>query len=140
MKTKMQRHFVIFESPGTFVHETTEKPIDTWNVAAAVKMADDITERHNSRPFAFYFVTRSRDEDDLDSKQTAHSARYFLGGQVFTLAEVKRLMPEKTTLISNMECNDYERIVINSNSWTIHQPLGPKDTVLDYTPPERKTA
>jgi hypothetical protein len=31
----MKRHFVIFYSPGTFVAETTEQKISSWDVKAA---------------------------------------------------------------------------------------------------------
>jgi len=42
----MKKHFVHFLSPGTFVAEETSKPIASWSVEKAVKMAREITERH----------------------------------------------------------------------------------------------
>lgn len=133
----MKQHFVTFLSPGTFVHEDTTKPIDSWVAAKAMEMAHDIQERYAATPFAFYFTTRSREENELDSKQTAKSHRYFLGGKVETLTEVKaRATDSDRILISNMECNRWDRIITNTNSWKVTQPLEPEDVVLDWTPRE----
>lgn len=76
----VSKHFVTFYSPGTFVAETSERPIDSWDVPAAVAMAREIKERHNAVPYAFRFTTRSRGPDDLDSKQSASSGYYYLSG------------------------------------------------------------
>ncbi len=63
----MQQHFVVFYSPGTFVSETTEKSIDSWDVEKAVTMAKSIKERHSSIPYGFQFITRSRSDKNLDN-------------------------------------------------------------------------
>lgn len=127
----MEAHFVTFLSPGTFVHEETEKPIDSWNVPKAVKLARKITERYGAKPFAFQFSTRERGDKDLDSKTTKTSGRYFLGGKVLTLRQVENQMPTETILIGNMRCNKWDKVIINTNSWKIVQPLEKNDTVLD---------
>jgi hypothetical protein len=129
MITKKQ-HFVTFLSPGTFVHEETTNPIDSWDVDKAVKMSRKIVERHNAKPFAFFFSTKGRGESDLDSKEINCSGRYYLGGKVMSLDQVKRKMPNETTLIWNMEVNGWKNIVINTNSWKITQPLEDDDTVI----------
>lgn len=66
----MKKHFVTFFSPGTFVSETSEKPIDSWDVDTAVEMSTQILERHGARPYGFRFSTRERGQEDLDSKVT----------------------------------------------------------------------
>lgn len=38
----MEQHFVTFYSPGTFVAETTAKPVESWDVDLAVAMSSDI--------------------------------------------------------------------------------------------------
>jgi len=119
----MKQHFVTFLSPGSFVHEETTKPIDSWDIEKAKEMARNIKERHGATPFAFVFTTRSRKDDELDSREVKRSGRYFLGGRVMTLAEVKAEMPTERILISNMECNGYAKIVVNDNSWRSIQPL-----------------
>lgn len=129
----MKAHFVTFQSPGTFVHEETTKPIDSWDVEKASQMAKEIAERYNAKPFCFYFTTRERADSDLDSHQVAESGRYFLGGEIETVDQVRaRANPEEAILLSNMECNHWARIVTNRNSWRITQPLNDNDTVLEW--------
>lgn len=94
-------------------------------------MAKKITERHGAKPFAFTFSTRERGDKDLDSKVTKESGRYFLGGRVMTLAEVEREMPKEEILIGNMRSNHWDKIVLNTNSWRIVQPLEKDDVVLN---------
>jgi hypothetical protein len=131
--SKVEKHFVTFYSPGTFVAETTEKPIDSWDVEQAKKMAREIKERYGAVPYGFRFSTRGRDDDDLDSHEIAQSPLYYLGGKVETLEEVKaRATSKDKILISNMECNHYQRIITNANSWKWTQPLRPTDVVLDW--------
>lgn len=130
----VQRNFVTFYSPGTFMAETTERPIDTWDVDEAVKIARTITERHGAKPYAFTFSTRSRGDVDLDSKVSATSGYYFLGGTIETLAEVEaRNDPKEEVLRDNMRGNNIDRVVVNNNSWRWTQPLTDRDAVLDVT-------
>src|SRR6185312_13624743 len=111
-------HFVTFYSPGTFVSEDTTKPVDGWNVDAAVAMARSISERHGATPYGFRFSTRSRGTDDLDSKVTAQSNFYWLGGKVRTAEEVLAgTDPKEETLRANVRINHFKRIMTNDNSW-----------------------
>ena len=137
----MQKHFVTFYSPGTFVAETTDKPIDSWDVEAAQKMAHGIVERYSATPYGFQFSTRGRGPDDLDSKEIARSPFYHLGGRVETIDDVrKRADPKESILLSNMEGNGWDKIVVNDNSWRSTRPLGKDDVLLDWTPKKRKRA
>jgi hypothetical protein len=129
----MEAHFVTFFSPGTFVPETSDKPIASWDVAEAVRMARGITERYNATPYGFRFTTRTRGPKDLDSRQTAQSRMYYLGGKVETLAEVKaRATKEDRILVSNMECNRIARVITNTNSWRFTGEFKDEDVVLDW--------
>lgn len=131
MKT-VKKHFVTFYSPGTFMAEQTSRPIDGWDVDAAVAMARSIIERHGARPYGFRFSTRSRGPEDLDSKETATSGMYYLGGRIETIAQIrKRADPKERILLSNMEGNGWKRVLVNDNSWRWTQPLERGDTVLD---------
>lgn len=134
-ETTMEKHFVTFFSPGSFVAETSTEPIESWDVDAAQQMARDIVERYRASPYGFQFSTRTRGPKDLDSQVTARSPMYYLGGRVETLAEVKaRATEQDRILVANMEGNGYERIVTNNNSWRWTQPLRDGDVVLDWTP------
>jgi hypothetical protein len=137
----MERHFVTFYSPGTFLAEQSSQPIDAWDTAVAMRLADAITERHRATPYGFRFTTRTRGDDDLDSAVTATSPMYYLGGTVETLADVEaRNDPKESILRSNMRGNGYDRVIVNTNSWKWTQPLNPDDIVLDYVPPAKRAA
>ena len=127
----MQKHFVTFLSPGTFVAEDSTKSIESWDVKKAQQMAKKITERYNTIPYAFYFTTRSRGKSDLDSHEIKRSPTYYLPHcRIETLEEVRqRNDPKERILLSNMECNGYDRIVRTTKGWRWTQPFE-KDDVL----------
>lgn len=129
----MEKHFVTFYSPGTFVSESTQKPIDSWDVQVAKKMAAEINERNGATPYGFRFTTRGRSNDELDSQVIQSSPMYYLGGVVETLTQVEaRNDPSESILRSNMRCNGYNRIITNRNSWKFTAPLQDDDVVLDW--------
>lgn len=137
----MKKHFVTFYSPGTFVSEETTKPIDAWSVKVASRMAHAIVERYSATPYGFRFSTHERGPGDLDSKETARSPFYHLGGKIETLAEVEaRNDPKEEILRSNMRGNGYDKIVVNDNSWRRVSPLGKDDVVLDWKPKRKPRA
>lgn len=127
----MTRHFVTFYSPGTFFAESTTKPIKSWDVELAKKMADDITERYDAKPYGFRFETHSRGKNDLNAKITKTSGTYYLSGTVETLAQVKaRATEADQILVRNMEGNGWKRIITSNTPWRWSQPLYPEDVVL----------
>lgn len=130
----MEKHFVSFLSPGTFVSEETTREIESWDVARAQKMAAKITERYGATPYAFRFTTRGRTADELDSRVLRSSPMYYMNGRIRTLEQVKaRQFPKESTLIANMECNGWDRIVEKkpeAPGWNWCQPLNADDVVL----------
>jgi hypothetical protein len=127
----MKKHFVTFYSPGTFMAESSTKPIEGWDVEAAKAMAEKVTERYNAIPYGFQFTTRERGSDDLDSKEVARSPMYFINCKVETLAEVEaRNDPKESILLSNMRGNCYDRIAVTTKGWKWTQPIGANDVVL----------
>lgn len=134
----MEKHFVTFYMPGTFVAERSTEPIDSWNVKLAAEMARELTVLI---PYAFQFTTRSREDDELDSRVSARSGTYYLGGVLLSLEQVKARNDEKDRiLISNMENNDWGRVIQNDNSWRVTQQFGPNDVVLEWSPNEGVTS
>jgi len=126
-------HFVTFYSPGTFVSEEITKKIKSWNVKLAKQIAKKISVGYNSTPYGFSFHTRERKVNDLDSHITKRSTMYYLGGEVKTLKQIKeRKNKNDKTLIANMECNKWNKVIINTNSWKIILPLKSKDVVLSW--------
>jgi hypothetical protein len=129
----LKQHYVIFHSPGTFVAEQTSKPVEAWDPAVAVDMAREIKERYGATPYGFCFVTRGREDNELDSREIARSNFYYLGGRVETLEEIKRRAdPKESVLLTNMECNGYDRVIVNENSWRWTQPLQESDVILEF--------
>lgn len=130
----MKKHFVTFYSPGTFVSESTEKEIDSWDTVKAIFLARKVKERHGATPYGFKFTTMERKDNDWEPKVTKRSGMYYLGGVVETLAEVEaRNDPKESILRSNMKCNGWDKIITNTNSWKITLPLEKGDVVLDWT-------
>lgn len=129
----MKAHFVTFYSPGTFVAENSTKPVESWDVDAAVKMADAITERHGAIPYGFRFTTRERGPYDLDSKESARSPFYWLPHcKVETIEEIAaRDIPSESVLRSNMRINGWNRVVTTTKGWKWTQPLDDGDVVLN---------
>jgi hypothetical protein len=130
----MQRHFVTFRSPGTFFHEQSTKPIDSWNPDKAVEMARDIVERYNSRPFGFFFTTRTRGDNDLDSKESARSGFYYFNGTIRTFEQVMAdNLPDEDILRSNMRSNGFKRIITTNTPWRSTNVVDDDDVVLNVT-------
>ena len=128
----MQKHFVTFYSPGTFVPEERTMPIDSWNEQEAVKMARGIVERHSAKPFGFRFTTRARGDNDLDSKVVDKSGMYYLGGTIRTADEILAgTDPKEDTLRFNVRVNGIKRVIVNDNSWRHTAALEDADVVLD---------
>jgi hypothetical protein len=132
----MEKHFVTFVSPGTMFPESTTQEIASWDITQAIQMALQVTERHNAKPYAFHFTTRTRGESDFDSKETAKSPHYFLGGEVRTAAEVLAgTDPKEDILRLNVSNNRIKRVITNTNSWKVTCPFEDDDVLLLPWPP-----
>lgn len=130
-KIAVQKHFVEFISPGTFVAEASSQEIDSWNVEKAKEMARTVKERYGATPHSFRFYTMGRTADELNAKEIAKSCTYWLGGKVETAEEIlARNDPSESILCSNIRINGYKRIIINNNSYRWTAPLGDDDVVL----------
>jgi hypothetical protein len=117
----MEKRFVEFFSPGAFVYEKREREIDAWDVPKAIEMYKGIVERGGPRSYGFRFITKTRGDADLDSKQSAASGMYYINGAVRTLGEIKaENNPKNEILICNMENNGYDRVVTTGSPirWT----------------------
>ncbi len=131
-RVKMEKHFVTFLSPGTFMAEDRTLPIESWDAKVAQKIAQSVEERYKAIPYGFYFTTRTRSENDLDSHVEKRSPTYYLPHcRIETLAEVKkRNDPKESILVSNMECNGYKQIVTTTKGWKWTQPFREEDILL----------
>lgn len=141
MAEPRKQHFVTFLSPGTFYDETTKKPIGEWNTATAARMARDVLERYNAKPFGFQFSTAIVAEPIPDGdggmlqvqpKEIARSGKYFLGGEIQSYDDVVSRKDETNSiLISNMRGNGFWFVITNTNSWKSTTPFDEKDVVVN---------
>lgn len=127
------KHYVTFLSPGTFVSETTTKEIDSWDAQKALAMSDHVMERYNAKPYAFYFTTRTRGENDFEPHESAKSPLHYIGGthgRFFSLDEIKeRNDPKDETLIWNMTTNKHDKVYQTTEGWKVSMSV-PDDAVL----------
>lgn len=110
----MRQHFVTFYSLGTFLSETTCRPIDSWDITKSMEMARTIKERYDATPFGFRFSTHERGDMDMDSKKVADHC--------------------DEILLSNMRSNGWKRVIVNTNSFKLTQAMNDDDVVLQYVP------
>ena len=128
----VKQNFVTFMSPGTFFYEDTTKKIKVWDIKLAILMSKKIKERYGATPYGFYFSTRGRRDNELDSRTIKTGHMYYLGGEILTLDQVKaKNDPKDKILIQNMESNGYKKVIVNTNSYKITLPFYDGDLVLD---------
>lgn len=133
-----EQHFVTYVSPGTFFHETTRKPIESWDPALAVRMEEGVVERYGARPYAVYFKTRlvSDDVDDgrggtleVTPRTLRTSGRYYLGGTLLTIAELEANGEEIAA--SNLRGMGCSHAIVSTRSYKIMQPFEGEDCIVD---------
>lgn len=135
------KHYVVFESPGTMFSETSEREIGEWSTQLAARMAADIVERHGARPYAFRFVTKrvsgpisdgSGGTLDVEPKVLKRSGYYHINGVLRTLDELEaRADPTERILVSNMRCNHLPIVCETVNIWKSTRPFEEADFVVD---------
>lgn len=117
----MTKHYVEFSFPGEFFSEYTVQEVAERN-PELVKVPEGV--------FAYRFFDRSEaivDGETIVGDRKNFSPLTYLG-TAYTLEEVKAQFPECTPLISNMECNGWNRVVkTRRGNW---QPLEEGDTVI----------
>jgi len=127
----VKKNYVTFYSPGTMVAETTKREVSSWNVDKALKMMEDIKERHGATPYGFCFTTMKRGLRDFEPKETARSGMYYVNCKVQTLEEMEKTHnPAESTLLQNMKTNGWDKIVTTTSGWTWSHPLQDGDIVL----------
>lgn len=134
-----EKWFAVFYSPGTFVSEVSERPLETNSAAEAFRAALAIQERYGARPFGFDIVKRLvtvavGDLPSVELKELSCSGRHYIDGRIMTLADVDREMPTETILIGNMRGNNHDRIVtgpVLGKGWRWTHAFRDGDVLLD---------
>ena len=135
----MRKHFVQFLSPGTFVSETTTKPIEDWDVVEACRLAKSIEERHGAKPYGFEFITKLVGEavDDGEGgklevmpREVERSGTYFITGDL--LFYHKATGHDLRILRENMRCNRCPVCIENGNSYRHTSQFNESDCIVDW--------
>jgi hypothetical protein len=136
-----RKHFITFYSPGTFFSESTCKSIPEWDVPLAVKMAGEIVERYDAKPFGFKFSTSIisdpvPDEEggllQVEPKMIASSGMYHINGRLRTYDDVVNDNSEKDRILRlNMRCEDSCIVVETRNSYLSTHSFFEEDFVVD---------
>ena len=124
MKKKMV-YWAIFFTPGLFVAETWDKDFKKQPEPEEVEFPE--------RAYAFQLYKR---EDVIDGGRTYKGKPEKIGklcyhkdSKVTTIAEVKKMQGDNKTLISNMECNKWNKVIWTRwGNWP--QPYEPKSVCV----------
>lgn len=118
----MLKHFVEFSYPGIFFSEYSHEEI-------AERKPELVTVPKEAFAYRFFDQVQTVVDGEPLTGERKNYSRYTYFGKVYTLEEVKKEFPEYTTLISNMECNGWNRVVrTRKGNW---QPLEEGDTVIE---------
>lgn len=119
---EMLKHYIRYYYPGVFMSETSVKE---------VKQRNEKSIEFPKGSFCCQFFDREeivKDNEPLVGKEKNHSGRFYNDGEVFNLEKLKKEHPDKETLISNMKCNDWEKIILcNTGNW---QPFSEEDKII----------
>lgn len=122
----MKKYFIRYLYPGLIFSDSREVETDMTTEQWARKL---VPRELPCQPFAFQYVVRERGEQDLDSRVTETSGRYYFGGEVFTLADIEaRKFFSDRILIENMKCNGYAKVIITGRQ---AQHFADNDTRLE---------
>ena len=144
----MRVHHVTFLSPGVFVSESTSREVPSWDTALACEMSTQIVERHNARPYAFYFTTSITAPDvpdgmggtlKVEAREVERSGLHFLGGRVIDVETVEREEASgsaqrhyhaSSVLAFNMRHN-WPLVCETRNGYRHASPFGVRDVIVD---------
>jgi hypothetical protein len=122
------RTFVRYKYPGIIVPEESFREIKQRDPVETAQTAPK-----GVYAFQFYDVHYATiDGIDMSSAIVNESPTYFINGEKLSLADVKRDMPDKTILISNMECNHWDHVV-RTQMGNI-TPMDDGDVIVRYFP------
>jgi len=101
-----RRTYIEFFLPGLVLS-------DTDAIEVTPKTLANLPVPKNAFAFCYYHIleTEAPDGTVLKSDRLGVSGRYYIGGRVLTLADVKQEMPGERILIDNMEGNGWDRVI-----------------------------
>lgn len=115
-------HYVEFFYPGIILAETEERRIDKRDPKL-------VTLPDGAFAYRFFDRTEVKENGELLVGSKKNFSTYTFFGKLYTLEEVKEQFPECETLIRNMECNGYTKVVkTRLDNW---QPFHDGDIVIE---------
>ena len=135
----MRKHFVTFMSPGTFVAEQTTKEIGEWDPIAAMRMATEIRERYNAKPYGFRFETRivhdpidNGEGGKLEVRDTTikRSGMHYINGAIVKYDDAAD-KPHWRVLSDNMRDNAWPLAVEMRNGFRWTAPFEEEDVIVN---------
>jgi len=116
------KHFVEFLSPGSFFSESSSKEVKSRN-DSQIKIGDHC--------FGYRFYDRNEfshpDTGETLKGKPMNYSHWTYFGEVMTLAQVKKNVPDNRILVTNMINNGYKKVV--KTKFGQYIPLEPKDKV-----------
>jgi hypothetical protein len=119
-----QKYYVEYLMPGIFMPESSMENIQESDM----RSLEYIKGRAPEGAFAFIFKVRTeivKDKEILVGRWKELRGRFYIGGTIYTLQQMKRIHSELTILISNMECNGWKKVIqCSTGNW---QPFMKED-------------
>lgn len=116
--------YLTYFYPGSFFDEDSTKEVKKRDPKAATKNAP-------KGAFGFQFYERTKivlAGETLWGEVRHKSPLHYLGGEVYTLAQVRKHFPGEKILISNMRGNGYDRVIrTRRGNW---KPLNNGDVLV----------
>jgi hypothetical protein len=132
---------VEFFSPGTLFAETSSRKISEWDTREAVRLSEQILERHGAVPYGFRFRTQLVSDPVPDGeggklkvtpKCVEESPTYYLGGRVETWDEiVARADKREDIMRSNMRGNGWPLVVVIDRKYRSTLPFLPDQKIVE---------
>jgi hypothetical protein len=104
------KNFAEYLYANIMVDDSSVQEIDSFDAQAALKAMPK--RAYGFRLFQRRF-TPDEDETVMKSDRLNETGIHYPDGQYWTLAKVKKEMPDESTLIRNMESNHWPRVIRN---------------------------
>ena len=119
----VRKMYIEFLYPGSFFNESSTQEVQTRDLSK-------IKVPKNAFGFRFFdiisvVVVVDGKKVELTSERTNLSSMNYYGGKLYTLAELKLEFPNERTLISNMECNGWLKVIrCRTGNWQPFEKTG----------------
>lgn len=129
------KHYVTFFNPDANFNKEITNEVLSWDVKFAKHRARALV-KIGATPYGFYFTERAYSSNDLTSREIKRSSTHWLGGTVWTLAEIKTRGDIAATNYANFLTGGRDNakglVVFNAATWKFPQPLSEDDVFVPF--------